>query len=92
MLRLSGGDEASAKLLGGIRGTILTLGDEVYEHGSPGEFANCYGPTWGRFEDRTKPTPGNHEYEMPDAEGYFGYFRKAASVPGKGYYSYNLVR
>jgi acid phosphatase type 7 len=87
---LSGGDEATAKLLGGIHGTILTLGDEAYEHGSPGDFANCYGPTWGRYKDRTKPAPGNHEYEMPHAQGYFGYFRKAAGFPGKGYYSYNL--
>ena len=92
MLRLSGGDEATAKLLGGVCGTILTLGDEAYEHGSPGEFANCYCPTWGRFKDSTKPAPGNHEYEMPHAEGYFGYFRKAAGVPGKDYYSYNPGR
>jgi hypothetical protein len=92
MLRLSGGDEATAKLLGGVCGTILTLGDEAYEHGSPGEFANCYCPTWGRFKDSTKLAPGNHEYEMPNAEGYFGYFTKAAGVPGKGYYSYNPGR
>jgi acid phosphatase type 7 len=86
----SGGDEATARLLGGIHGTILALGDEVYDHGSSGEFADCYGPTWGRFKDRTKPAPGNHEYETPNAEGYFGYFGEATGNPGEGYYSFDL--
>jgi hypothetical protein len=84
------GDEATAKLLGAIHGTILALGDEAYEHGLPGEFANCYGPAWGRFKNRTKPAPGNHEYAWPKAEGYFGYFGKAAGKPGEGYYSFDL--
>jgi acid phosphatase type 7 len=86
----SRGDEATARLLGSIHGTILTLGDEAYEEGSPEEFANCYGPTWGRFKERTKPAPGNHEYATPNAEGYFGYFGKAAGNAGEGYYSFDL--
>ena len=86
----SRGDEATAKLLGDIHGTILALGDEAYERGSPGQFANCYGPTWGRFKDRTKPVPGNHEYQTPNARGYFDYFGKAAGNPSEGYYSFDL--
>jgi acid phosphatase type 7 len=86
----SRGDEATAKLLGSIHGTILALGDEAYEDGSPEEFVNCYGPTWGRFKERTKPAPGNHEYATPNAEGYFGYFGKAAGSAGEGYYSFDL--
>ena len=40
----------------------VTLGDNVYEDGSARQFADCYGPTWGRHKDRTRPAPGNHDY------------------------------
>jgi hypothetical protein len=84
-------DEATANLVGGIKGsTVLTLGDEAYPDGTPEEFDQCYKPAWGRFEDRTKPVPGNHEYNTKEAKGYFDYFGKAAGEPSKGYYSYDL--
>jgi acid phosphatase type 7 len=84
-------DEVTARLVSAIEGsTVLTLGDEAYPEGTPEEFDECYKPTWGRFEDRTKPVPGNHEYHTAEAKGYFGYFGKAAGEPGKGYYSYDL--
>src|SRR5215213_7871738 len=71
-------DEATARLVGGIEGaTVLTLGDEAYPEGTAEEFDECYKPTWGRFEGRTKPVPGNHEYHTREAKGYFGYFGKA---------------
>jgi hypothetical protein len=86
-----GGDEATARLVGGIGGsTVLALGDEAYPDGSAEDFQECYDPTWGRFEDRTKPVPGNHEYDTPGAAGYFHYFGGAAGDPAKGYYSYDL--
>jgi hypothetical protein len=84
------GDEATAKLLDGIPGTVFTTGDNAYQSGTASEFANYYGPTWGRHKARTKPTPGNHEYFTADASGYFGYFGTAAGDPSKGYYSYDL--
>jgi acid phosphatase type 7 len=84
-------DEATAKLVGGIDASaVLTLGDEAYPEGTVQEFDKCYKPTWGRFENRTKPVPGNHEYNTQGAEGYFGYFGKAAGEPGEGYYSYDV--
>src|SRR5829696_3429452 len=43
-------DEATAKLLDGISGTVFTLGDNVYNSGTSAEFANCYNPTWGRHK------------------------------------------
>lgn len=86
----STGDEATASLLDGIAGTVVTLGDNVYDNGTATEYANCYGPTWGRHLARTKPTPGNHEYNTPNATGYYGYFGAAAGDPSKGYYSYDL--
>ncbi len=88
------GDEATARLVGGIDGssTVLTLGDNAYPDGSAEDFEECYDPTWGRFKDRTKPIPGNHEYETQGAAGYFDYFGKVAGDPEEGYYSYDLGR
>ena len=82
-------DEATAKLLDGISGTVFTLGDNVYNSGTSAEFANCYNPTWGRHKTRTKPAVGNHEYLTSGASGYFNYFGAAAGDPKKGYYSYD---
>jgi hypothetical protein len=83
------GDEATARLLDGISGTVFTVGDNAYHSGTATEFNNCYGPSWGRHKTRTKPAPGNHEYLTAGASGYFGYFGAAAGDPSKGYYSYN---
>lgn len=86
----SSGDEATANLLDGIPGTVLAIGDTVYEDATLAEYAQCYDPTWGRHKARTRPAIGNHEYHVPNAADYFTYFGTAAGEPGKGYYSYNL--
>jgi PKD repeat protein len=86
----AGGDEQTAALLGGIGGTVITLGDNAYENGSAAEYANCYDPTWGTQKGRTLPAPGNHEYQTPGATGYFGYFGATAGDPSRGYYGYDL--
>ena len=80
----------TANLLEHIEGTVFTLGDNAYENGTPKQFADCYGPTWGRFKARTRPAVGNHEYGTAQAKGYFDYFGAAAGDPAKGYYSYDL--
>jgi hypothetical protein len=86
----SNGDEQTAALLDDIPGTVGTLGDNAYESGTDVQFANCYDPTWGRHRARTRPSPGDHDYETPGAAGYFQYFGAAAGDPAKGYYSYDL--
>jgi acid phosphatase type 7 len=86
---LSGAEE-TAKLIDAIPGTVFALGDLAYQRGTYEEFQKCYGPTWGRFKDRTRPTPGNHEYNGAPATGYFRYWDGRAGDPGKGYYSYDL--
>ena len=90
-------DTYTAYLMDSIEGTVITLGDDAYEVGSLKEFNECYGPTWGRHLDRTRPVPGNHEYGSQGAEGYFTYYGDAATPlePGctrdcKGYYSYDV--
>lgn len=84
------GDEATARLLDSLQGTIITLGDNAYPSGSPSDFAKCYGSTWGHLKGRTRPAPGNHEYGTAGASGYFDYFGAAAGPAGKGYYSYDI--
>ncbi|MFC0254638.1 metallophosphoesterase family protein [Massilia consociata] len=69
---------------------VLTLGDHTYPKGTAAEFRDCYGPTWGRFRDRTWPTPGNHEYATPGARPYFAYFGERAGSAGRSYYSVRL--
>ena len=83
-------DEATARLVARSPGTLATLGDTVYETGSPVQFADCYAPAWGRFTRRTRPAVGNHEYLTHGAAGYFAYFGAAAGAPDRGYYSYDL--
>jgi hypothetical protein len=85
-----GGAAATARLLDRLPGTVLTLGDNAYESGTPREFETCYAPTWGRHLERTRPAPGNHDYQTRNAAGYFGYFGERAGPPGRGYYSFDL--
>jgi len=84
------GDEATAALLDTIPGTVFTAGNNIIDNGSPTDFTKCYGPTWGRHRSRTRPAPGDKEYQTVGAAGYFGYFGAAAGDPTKGYYSYDL--
>jgi hypothetical protein len=84
------GAEATAKLIDQIPGTVFAAGDLAYERGTYEEFEPCYDPTWGRFKKRTKPSPGNHEYDGSDASGYFRYWGKEAGDPAKGYYSFDF--
>ena len=82
-------DSATAELVGKIPGTVYTLGDNAYTYGTAAEFKNCYGPTWGKYKDRTRPTAGNHEYYTAGAKPYFDYFGLRAGKPSRGYYSYD---
>ena len=83
-------DEATARLLDRIPGTIFTVGDHVYPTADAAGFDRCYGPTWGRHRDRTRPSPGNHEWDVEGGAPYFAYFGANAGQPGRGYYSYDL--
>ena len=88
--RDSPGDEATAALLDGIDGTVFTAGDNAYGAGSASDFRDAYQPTWGRHKGRTYPTPGNHDYQTPNASGYFDYFGDRAGPRGLGYYTYDV--
>ena len=87
----SDGDDATAALLDGIAGTVFTAGDNAYENGSADEFRRCYDPNWGRHRARTRPAPGNHDWQTDRLAGYFEYFGASAQGPkGSSWYSYDL--
>jgi calcineurin-like phosphoesterase family protein len=82
--------EATAKLIDRITdGIVFTAGDNAYFNATASDFTNCYGPRWGRFKNRTYPTPGNHEYQVSPTP-YFDYFGDRAGPRGAGFYSYTL--
>jgi acid phosphatase type 7 len=84
-------DSATGDLVRAINPRVaLTLGDNVYQEGTPAQFANCYRPVWGSFKRKTRPSPGNHDYLTADAAGYFGYFGKRAGPCCRGYYKHNV--
>lgn len=85
-----GGADATASLIDRIGGDVYTLGDNAYPNGSAENYAGCFDRSWGRHRGRIHPAPGNHEYNTPNAAGYFGYFGDAAGPYGLGYYSFNL--
>ena len=86
----STGDEQTAQLLLGIPGTVFTAGDNAAPNGSGSDYKNCYNPSWGKVKGRTRPSPGDIEYNTKSAAGYFNYFGGAAGPKNKGYYSYDL--
>lgn len=85
-----GSHDATARLLDSIPGTVFALGDNAYQSGTMQEYNDCYDRTWGRHRYRTRPVPGNHEYETPGAGPYFDYFGTNAGPRGIGYYSFDL--
>jgi hypothetical protein len=84
------GAAETGRLLETKTGTILALGDLAYYDGSRANFRDCYDPFWGKFQDRIKPVPGNHEYAdgKTGAEGYWDYFGDIAGPRGLGYYAF----
>jgi len=84
-------DEATARLVAARPGTVAALGDLAYPEGSTADYA-CYNASWGRFKNRTRPSPGNHDYNTGSAQAYFKYFGAAAGPGTRGYYSYDLGR
>ncbi len=85
----SQGDESTSAIVDTLPGTILIAGDIAYDSGTAKEFADCYQPSWGRHRQRTRPAPGNHEYETAAAAPYYEYFGNNAGPAGRGYYSFN---
>ncbi|CAN5644658.1 hypothetical protein BH23CHL8_BH23CHL8_07480 [soil metagenome] len=83
------GDSSTASLIASRRGLVMTGGDHAFQRGSRRQFRACYGPTWGRFRDRTRPVPGDRDHATAGGAGYFGYFGRRAGPVGRGYYAFD---
>jgi PKD repeat protein len=84
-------DEATAALIAKYpTATVYTVGDNAYPDGTATDYSQCYAPSWGKFKDRTRPAPGNHEYHQAGATPYFDYYGANAGPAGRGYYSYDV--
>lgn len=83
-------DESTAQLLDATPGEVFTLGDNAFGGGSAADYADCYGPTWGRHLARTRAVLGNHDYDAGHANAAYDYFGARVGPRGLGYYSYDL--
>ena len=95
---LDGGDpnqcqaRATADLLAKAD-AVIPLGDLQYPDGTLESYDQGYDPTWGKFADESYPAPGNHDYHVAGAEGYFDYWiskDRPTGPRGGGYYSWDL--
>ncbi|MEO7455981.1 MAG: metallophosphoesterase [Gemmatimonadaceae bacterium] len=87
----NGESSQTAAILDTVRGTIFVAGDVAYPTKKVRDpLHQCYAPNWGRHLARTRPSPGNHEYEFGNADQYFNYFGDLAGPRPGGYYSYEL--
>jgi calcineurin-like phosphoesterase family protein len=82
--------EDTAELVAKTTGPVATIGDYAYPEGTADAIDRCYDPTWGPLKGRTRPVPGNHDYDVSKATPYYQYFGAAAGEPGKGWYSYEV--
>jgi acid phosphatase type 7 len=88
------GSEATprvARLLDTLPGDILLTGDIAYMNGSADDFRRCFDPDFGRFGNRLRPNPGNHDYATPNADGYFTYFGPRAGTDRRGFYAFRAA-
>jgi hypothetical protein len=82
-------DEATARLLDRLPGTIVAIGDLAYPDGSWADFRNCYDPSWGRHAARTRPVIGNHEYKTGSPAAWLAYFHGQGPAAGRTWYAFD---
>jgi hypothetical protein len=84
------GARRTGRLLDGTAGTVFMLGDGAHPQGAIDTYDDCYDPYWGRHRWRTRPVPGNHDYDLPSSPGFFQYFADQLGEGGRTYYTYQL--
>jgi hypothetical protein len=83
-------------LLGMDLAGVLALGDIQYDDATLPKFLAGFDPTWGRVKSLIHPVPGNHDYRVPGAAGYFDYFNGPGQFDGpagrrdQGWYSFDI--
>ncbi len=72
------GDNHTSELLASIPGEIFTTGDNSNERGTPGQYTDCFDYSWGRYMDRLRPVPGNHDQDHLHRSRSLGFTRELA--------------
>ena len=83
----------TAGLVRSFDDAVLSLGDNQYPNGALNQYRLGFGASWGDLSNVLHPTPGNHEYMTPGAEGYFDYFAELGvetGGPDRGYYAFDV--
>jgi hypothetical protein len=80
-------EETSDLLVAEPGAIVFPLGDNEYTDGTLAQYNAYYHPWWGRVRSRTWPVPGNTEYHVAGAAGYFAYFASRAPAP---YYAQDI--
>jgi hypothetical protein len=88
--QIAGQAQTADLVMEGGYAAVLLLGDLQYPNGDINLYRSAFAPTWGRFLEKLWPSPGNHDYGVPGAAGYFEYFGSRAGKPGEGWYSFDL--
>lgn len=86
----SAAEQASTLIQSFPSATVATFGGHAAEPATAESYASCYGPTWGRFLDRTRPAIGLRDQAGDAGAAFYGYFGSAAGEPGSGWYSYDI--
>lgn len=82
----AGGKAVAGEMTRGKPDVVLYLGD-VYPSGTAGDFRDDYAPAFGPLDDRTAPTPGNHDWPNRD-QGYGPFWRDAHGTAPPPFYSF----
>ena len=81
-----------ARLFERFDGEILLAGDLAYPNGTLEDFKRCFEPSFGRFKQRMRAAPGNHDYvASPGADPYFTYFGDRSGPNRLGFYSFRAA-
>lgn len=67
---------------------VLPLGDLQYEDGRLADFRTDYHSVWGSFYNITRPVPGNHEYHIRNADGFYDYWGNRGNREVQGFQSF----
>lgn len=82
-------DDVARLIRRGHYDRFLPLGDIQYEKGSYQDYLDNYDAYFSDLRPISEPVPGNHDYGVADANGYYRYFGDLGHGPD-GYYSYDL--
>lgn len=69
---------------------LLMLGDQVSGSAELAAYEEQFDPVFGSFVRETRPTPGDADYAVPEADGYYSYFSdRGRYLDRRPYYAFS---